>query len=269
VHKALDQVGAFAGPLLVAAVAALSGHLWLGFVILAVPGALSLVLLAQLRRRGPHELSEPDPPPRPEGTRSPLPAGVEAQSPARPMLPPTFYVFAASCALSTFGLMTFGVISYHLVVAGLLSAAAVPVVYAVAMAVEAVAALGTGFAYDRVGAQVLYVLPVLVGLVPTLAFAGRLGLVLVGVAAWGLATGIQDSTVKALVSDLVPGRKLATAYGWFATFQGLAALVGGAAAGALYARHLTVLVAGVWVLEAASLGLLVVTLRRRAPASAP
>ena len=38
VHKALDQVGAFAGPLVVAGCAALSGDLWLGFVVLAVPG---------------------------------------------------------------------------------------------------------------------------------------------------------------------------------------------------------------------------------------
>ena len=77
-------------------------------------------------------------------------------------------------------------------------------VYALAMAVEAVAALATGFAYDRVGARVLLVLPVLVALVPLLAFSATLGWVLVGLVVWGLAVGIQDSTVKALVADLVP-----------------------------------------------------------------
>jgi MFS family permease len=133
--------------------------------------------------------------------------------------------------------MTFGVISFHLVDAGLLTAALVPVVYAGAMGLEALAALATGFAYDRWEYRVLLVLPVLVALVPPLAFAGTLGLALLGVAAWGFAAGIQDSTVKALVADLVPQRRLATAYGVFAAFQGIAALAGGTLAGGLYTGH--------------------------------
>lgn len=51
VHKALDQTGAFAGPLLVAAVAAVAGVLWPAFAILAVPGAAAMVVLFWLRRR--------------------------------------------------------------------------------------------------------------------------------------------------------------------------------------------------------------------------
>jgi len=131
------------------------------------------------------------------------------------------------------------------------------------------AALATGLAYDRVGGRVLFTMPVLVGLVPALAFGGGLPTVLLGVAVWGLATGILDSTVKALVSDIVPRGQLATAYGWFATFQGLAALAGGAAAGALYARHLGVLVGLVLLLQILSLALLARTLRtpRQPPAT--
>jgi len=121
------------------------------------------------------------------------------------------YAFAAACSAGTLGLMTFGVISYHLVAAGLVAGAVVPVVYAGAMGAEALAALGTGAAYDRVGGRVLLAMPVLVALVPPLAFAGALPAVLTGVAVWGLATGILASTVKALVSDIVPSSRLATA----------------------------------------------------------
>ena len=60
VHKALDQVGGFAGPLLVAGVAALTGVLWSGLALLAIPGLASLLLLAQLRRRVP-SVAERDP----------------------------------------------------------------------------------------------------------------------------------------------------------------------------------------------------------------
>ena len=249
VHKALDQVGAFAGPLLIAGLAALSGELWLGFLVLAVPGAVSLVLLAQLRRHAPIEATPPVP-------------TVDT----RVRLPRDFRLFAFSCAASTLGLMTFGVMSFALVEADLLAPAVVPVVYAGAMAVEAVAALATGGAYDRVGAKVLYPLPLLVAAVPALVFAQTLGLVLVGVALWGVATGIQDSTVKALVADLVPPTSLATAYGVFAAAQGVAALAGGVLAGWLYADHLGVLVAVIGALQAASLVTLVSSTRRAARA---
>lgn len=68
-----------------------------------------------------------------------------------------------------------------------------------------------------------------------------------GLALWGTAVGLQDSTVKALVADLVPRGSLATAYGVFAAYQGSAALAGGALAGALYADHRRALAIGVAV----------------------
>ncbi|HEY9563187.1 MAG TPA: MFS transporter, partial [Nocardioides sp.] len=153
--------------------------------------------------------------------------------------------------------------SFHLVEGDLVTLAWVPVVYAMAMAIEAVAALVTGVAYDAWHAKVLYVLPVLIVFVPVLAFGGSLWLVLLGVAIWGLATGIQDSTVKALVADLVPARSLGTAYGVFASFQGVAALAGGVLAGGLYAAHLPLLIGIVATLQVVSLALLVLTLRIR------
>jgi MFS family permease len=255
VHKALDQVGAFAGPLVVAGLLALTGLYWPGFAILAIPGLVAMLLLLQLRRRttmlDDAAIAE-DP-------------GADAGSnagPRRPArLPRAFYAFALSCAAGTLGLMTFGVISYHLVQADLVTAALVPVVYAMAMGLEAIAALATGFTYDHIGHRVLLVLPVLIALVPPLACAGQVWPALAGVAIWGFATGIQDSTVKALVADLVPASGLATAYGAFAAFQGAAALGGGVLAGALYADHLGLLVVLVALLQAVSLGLLLLTPR--------
>jgi len=232
VHKALDQVGAFSGPLLLAAAAAVTGRLWPGFALLAVPGAASLILLGQLRRRAPIVV---------EDEESPVPAGSTWAALGRAMLgadlPRAFHVFSAAAALTTGGLMTFGVISFWFVRSDLLDAAAVPLVYAVAMAVEAVAALTTGHAFDRIGGRVLLVVPVLVALVPLCVFSSALWLVLIGIAVWGAATGIQDSTVKAYVADLVPAHRRAGAYGVFAAVQGIGALAGGAAAGALVEDH--------------------------------
>lgn len=247
VHKALDQVGAFGGPLLVAGLAALTGHLWAGFAILAIPGAVTVLLLALLKRST--GLDEPAEPVEHPDT---IPHG---------RLPRAFWAFSLSCGSSTLGLMTFGVMSVHLVKADLVATPWVPVVYAGAMAVQAIAALASGFAYDSIGARVLYVVPFLVAAVPALVFAGSLQVVLIGIGLWGLATAVQDSTVKALVADLVPGDRLATAYGLFATAQGLGALAGGALAGGLYEHHLTALIAIIAVLQVASLITLVATVR--------
>lgn len=252
VHKALDQVGAFGGPLLVAGLAALTGHLWAGFAVLAIPGVVTILLLALLKRSTALD----------EHTPSDALSVNRTHRPREP-LPASFWAFSLSCGCSTLGLMTFGVMSVHLVKADLVATPWVPVVYAGAMAVQAVAALASGFAYDSLGARVLYLLPILVAAVPALVFAGSLQVVLIGIALWGLATAVQDSTVKALVADLVPGDRLATAYGVFATAQGLGALAGGALAGGLYERHLTVLITVIAILQAASLVTLVATVRGR------
>lgn len=261
VHKALDQVGAFAGPLVVAGVIAVAGVQWPAFAVLAVPGAACMLLLFTLRRHtidAQPESEVADTRDAPARTSATVSTIVEPRA-----LPAHFYAFAVSCALGTLGLMTFGVISYHLVDAGLVETAVVPLLYAAAMATEAVAALVTGFAYDRWGPPILYSLPAVIIAVPALALSNTLTLVVAGVLLWGAVTGVQDSTVKALVADLVPQRRLATAYGVFAAFQGVAALAGGTLAGGLYTEHRMLLVALVALTQVLSAVLLLVALRRR------
>jgi MFS family permease len=129
------------------------------------------------------------------------------------------------------------------------------------MAAAAVAALAVGWPYDRWGGRVLIVLPVMVAGVPALAFADTWPVAVLGVLLWGAATGLQDSTVKALVAHPVPAGRRATGYGMFAAVQGVAAVAGGVLAGALSARSVPALVAIVGALQLAALGLLLRTLR--------
>ena len=157
--------------------------------------------------------------------------------------------------------MAFGVISYHLTAAVAVPVPVVPLLYAGAMGAAAVGALASGVVYDRAGAAVLLALPVLIAGVPVLALAPTAGLVLVGVLVWGAATGIQDSTVKALVADLVPQPRQGTAYGVFAAFEGAGALVGGALYGLLYGSR-PALIVTVAALQVTALVLLLVTLHR-------
>lgn len=261
VHKALDQVGAFAGPLVVAGVVAVSS-LWAGMAVLAVPGAIAMVLLLALRRQVPdpgvYDAAPAPPRPLPDARRGWWAEAVGAG------LSGDFFRYAVAASLTTGALVTFGIIGYHLTVEGLLPVAAVPVLYAAAMGVEAVAALVVGAVYDRAGPRVLLLVPFLVALVPALALGSARVAVLAGVLAWGVAQGVQDSTVKAVVADLVEAPRRATAYGVFAGIQGLLAIVGGVGAGWLYRRSLIALVVVVALTQLVALGLLLDTFRRSA-----
>ncbi|MFB0616211.1 MFS transporter [Streptomyces sp. AGS-58] len=248
VHEAMDQIGALVGPLLVAGVLAITGNDYgpaLG--VLAVPGVAVLLLLLRLRARVPD----------PEAYEREVTPAAPQTSDGR--LPAAFWTYAAFTAATTTGFATFGVLSFHLVERHLLSAAWVPVLYAAAMAVDAVAALATGWLYDRVGPRVLIALPVLTAGVVALAFTNTLAVAVAGSLVWGAAMGIQESTLRATVADLVPSGRRATAYGLFAGVVGAASLAGGALTGGLYGYSIPVLITVVVAIQILAVVLLAVT----------
>ena len=260
VHKALDQLGAVAGPLLVAAVIAAAGVIWPAMGVLIVPGAVAMLLLFRIwRSMGSPVVSEEDRGPKETSTPEPRESVL---SRLHGRLPGVFWLFAAASAAISAGLVTFAIIAYHLTQDHVVSLAAVPLIYAAAMGAEALAALGSGWLFDRTEGGALLGLPLLVSAVPVLAFAGSPLVAIAGALLWGAAGGVLDSTIKALVADLVPASRLATAYGLFAAVQGAAAIAGGVMAGALYERSLPILIAAVVVTQIIALGLLIATLRR-------
>jgi MFS family permease len=253
VHEALDQIGAIAGPLLVAGVLALTGNDYgpaLG--VLAAPGIAVLLLLFWLRTRVP----DPEAYERQLQAAAPTPATAQVRG---DRLPHAFWTYAAFTAATTTGFATFGVLSYHLVQRHLLTAAWVPVLYAAAMAVDAVAALATGWLYDRIGPRVLVALPVLTAGVVTLSFTNTVAIAVAGSLVWGAAMGIQESTLRATVADLVPGGRRATAYGLFAGVVGAASLAGGALTGGLYGYSIPLLIMVVVAVQVLAVVLLAVT----------
>ena len=131
------------------------------------------------------------------------------------------------------GVATFAVLSFHMVGIGV-PQPLVPVIYAVAMLVDGAAALATGSLYDRVGPKTLLALPVLSAMIPLFAYSGSVAVVVVGVILWGMTTGVQESTMRAYVADILPSGQRATGYGFFALVTGAGTMLGGAIAGWLY-----------------------------------
>lgn len=244
VHEAMDQVGAITGPLVVAGMLTLTqGNYLPTLAVLAVPGAAALALLFWLRRRVPH----------PERYEASADTHDSPTARQKLQLPMRFWLYAGFSGITVSGFATFGVLSFHMVDRGILAPAAVPLVYAVAMAAAAISALFSGWTYDRIGPKTLVVLPIVGAVVPMLAFTDSLMGIVLGALLWGAAIGIQESTLRAVVADLVPPARRATAYGVYAAVLGTATAIGGTLTGYLYEVSIPMLIGVVGVIQLVAL----------------
>ncbi|MCF4121394.1 MFS transporter [Antribacter sp. KLBMP9083] len=232
VHQAMDQTGAVLGPLLLAAVLAWrDGDYQLAFGVLAVPGVLVLALLLWLRHRVPDpQLYEADDA---GSAPTPDPAAAAVAERSREPLPSRFWQYVAAVAVLSCGVASFPLLAFHAESQGMVSAAQVPLLFVAAMVVDGLAGLVVGRLYDVRGPKVLLAVPVAAALA-LVAFTGNVGLLWAGVAVWGVVNGVLDSTVKAVVTELVPGASRAVAFGWLALVRGAGLLVAGGLLGAAY-----------------------------------
>ncbi len=223
-HEAIDQVGALIGPLLFTLALAVDGERGyrLGFLILLVPVALSLLVLGSAWRQEPE--------PAHLETRV---VGVTAGSGWR-NLPPVFWRYTVFSALAVAGFAQFPLIAYHLGAWQVVAEPWIPLLYAVAMGVDGVVAIGAGLAYDRAGMTSLLLVPILTAAAAALAFTTAVLPVVTGIVLWGIVMGLVETNMRAAVGDLSPRDTRGLAYGIFNTVFGLSWLVGGAAMGWLY-----------------------------------
>lgn len=67
--------------------------------------------------------------------------------------------------------------------------------------------------YDKRGPVTLLTVPIAAAL-SAIAFTGDRTLAWIGVAVWGVVNGVLDSTVKSVITELVPANMRAIAFGW-------------------------------------------------------
>jgi MFS family permease len=263
-HGAVDQIGAMAGPLLIAATLALGGSYHLGFALLAVPGGLAMLALSRLRAAVPDPAAW-EPAAREPAAREPAARVAESRKlRLERRLPRRFWQYAAFSAATMLGFSTWAVLAFHLIVRHLVSPAAVPLLYAVAMGAASLAAVGFGRVYDRVGLRGLVLLPLLAALTPLLSFSSHAALFVAGTAVWGAGMGIHDSTMRAAVADFVPANRRGAGYGTFTAVYGLAWLAGAALIGWLYGHGVTAATVFILAVQAVAAVLLVPLLRSAA-----
>lgn len=146
----------------------------------------------------------------------------------------------------------------------MLATAWIPALYALAMAVDALAALLFGLLFDRIGYGALTLAALCSAGFAPLVFSESVPLVVVGMALWGVGLGAQESILRAAVATMVPVERRGTAYGLFNAWYGLAWFAGSVALGVLYDRSLPGLIAISVGLQVLAVGVLIVIARQRA-----
>jgi MFS family permease len=243
-QEALDQIGAFAGPLVFTLVFLLVGtngisQYQLGYQLLLIPFALLIffVIYAYLRTK-----------------RENLIPVVKKKEFRTERLKPVFWVYTAFTFFCTLGFVNFSVVGYHLKANNLMSDANITLLYAIAMGVDAAAALLVGKFYDRIkqktgrktgGLLALTVIPLLTLFLPFLTLSNSILLIVIGMVIFGIIMGTHETIMRSAIADITPFNKRGTGYGVFNTGYGLALFGGAALMGLLYDLNQTGLI--IWL----------------------
>ena len=237
IQEVLDQIGAFIGPVLLYLVMLFKTEgttfeiYSTCFVVLAIPGAITLILLIVTRCKFPNpEHFEPEP-------KEYVPFKIKKE----------FILYIAGISLFAFGFIDYSIIIMHVSrtyshlasglseTSALVSTGSLPLLYAGAMLVDAVAALFFGMMYDKNGVKALVWSTVISAPFAVFVFAfDSVPMLLIGVALWGVGMGAQESILKAAVTSMVPKASRATGYGVFECSFGAFWFLGSWLMGVLY-----------------------------------
>ena len=250
-HRAMDNAGAVAGPLLAAALLGLLAlPLRTVLALSVVPAALALLVLVLGVRETP----------RPAATA----ATSAVRAPAAP-LPPAFRRAVAAVALFTLSASSDTFLLLKAREVGV-SAAGIPLVWAFSNAIRAALVTWGGGLSDRHGRKrVLFAgWTLYAACYALIAFVKTPLALLVVLAVYSVHAALSEGAERALVADLVPPESRGRAFGWFHGAVGLAALPASAGFGLLWtwfgSRTAFLAGAGVALLAA---GLLVVAVPER------
>jgi predicted MFS family arabinose efflux permease len=246
-HEALDQIGAILGPLVVAAVFSFRGTYQAGFAFLLIPALIALTILLTASRLYP----------RPQDLGS---ATVQIETKG---FPKAFWIYIVAIGCIAAGYADFPLVAFHFKKVASVPEEWIPIFYAVAMGVDAIAALIFGRLFDRLGFSVLIVSVILSALFAPLVFLGGFYWALAGMALWGVGMGAQESIIRAAIAGLVSTNRLGFAYGLFNMCFGLFWFLGSVVMGTLYDTSVTMLIIFSVTIQVISIPLIVMASRRK------
>ena len=245
IQEMLDQIGAFLEPVLLYLVMLFktTGTTFeiysTCFAVLAIPGAITIIMLLITRKKFPNpENFEP-----------------EAKEFVPFEMKKSFKYYIMGISLFAFGFIDYSLVIMHIsrnftsIAGGLaetssiINSGTIPLLYAGAMLVDAVAALVFGYMYDKKGVKVLVLSTIISAPFSAFVFLGKsVPMVIFGVVLWGIGMGAQESILKAAVTTMVPKSSRATGYGIFECSFGIFWFLGSWLLGVLYDVSVPVMV---------------------------
>lgn len=250
-QEVLDQFGAILGPVFVFLVLQAKGGsvegYQIAFGLLGIFAVVTLALLLLARAKYPH------------------PDQFEEKSAVSNFKGnPIFLIYMGAIVLIALGFIDFPLISVHLERTGSLSLTLIPLLYALAMGIDALAAIVFGILFDKIGIRSLMIAIALSAPFAPLVFLFDAEWVqIAGLVLWGIGMGAQESVLKSVIATIVPKDKRATAYGIFYAVFGISWFVGSTILGAFYEGGSFLIVALISaVLEAGGVALLGLFLRK-------
>lgn len=248
-QEALDQIGAFIGPLIFTLIFYLTERNGItqyqaGYKLLVIPFVLLMFFLVYACRRiKKDKLITTD-------------TKREFHS---EHIKPVFWIYTAFTFFCTLGFVNFSIVGYHLKANNLMSDGSITLLYSIAMIVDAAAALLVGKAYDHMkkktgmrtgGLLVLMAIPFISLLLPILTLSNSVVLIVIGMVVFGIVMGTHETIMRSAIADITPFNKRGTSYGIFNTSYGLALLGGAALMGWLYdLNHIGIIVVFTCVTE--------------------
>jgi MFS family permease len=217
-HEAMDQIGAMLGPSIVAVVLYVKGGYKASFCVLLIPALLAITVLLIARYLYP----------RPKDLEKSL-AALKTKG-----FPLVFWIYLCAIALVAAGYVDFPLMAYHFKKGAIASENWIPVLYAIAMGIDALAALLFGRLFDRKGFSILIVAVIASSFFAPFVFWGRFYAVIAGIILWGIGMGAQESIMRAAIANMISADKRASAYGVFNAGYGLFWFLGSTLMGVFY-----------------------------------
>ncbi|MGC8852619.1 MAG: MFS transporter [Hydrogenobacter sp.] len=215
IHEFFDQIGALSGPILVSAVLFFTGDYRSAFMFLGIPAFMALMTLIYTKLIYTDNVVKED---SKEGNN----------------LKSHFFMYVVASGFVAMGYADFALLAYHLKQGISIPDGWIPIVYAVAMGVDAIFALLFGILFDRIGFYALMLGIFIASAYPLFAFSSSLTFVVLGIVLWGLGMGIQESIMRSAVAKLTPPETRGKAFGIFHFFYGFSWFLGSAIMGYLY-----------------------------------
>lgn len=240
----LDQLGAFLGPVILFVIALVkgTGNLFstyrVCFAILGIPALITigLVVFSKVKYPNPEMFEK------------------EEEEATEFKFKKSFVYYMIAICLFAFGFADFTLITLHAAKTEAFPAASLSLLYAVAMAVDAFAALFFGWLFDKIGLKSLMVSTICSTFFAGFVFlTGNPVMIGIGIVLWGIGMGAQESIMKAAVSKIIPRSMRSTGFGIFETGFGIAWFLGSWILGAMYDINPTLLVVVSVVVQVAAI----------------